>query len=44
MMTGTQKKILLAVDGSENSLEVVRYAAKIPAFSRNGDGVVQCQQ
>ena len=32
MMTGTQKKILLAVDGSENSLEVVRYAAKIPAF------------
>ena len=32
MMTGTQKKILLAVDGSENSLEVVRYAGKIPAF------------
>ncbi len=33
MMTDkTKNKILLAVDGSENSLEVVRYAAKIPAF------------
>jgi hypothetical protein len=33
MMTdNTKKKMLLAVDGSENSLEIVRYAAKIPAF------------
>jgi nucleotide-binding universal stress UspA family protein len=33
MMTdNTQKKILLALDGSENSLEIVKYAAKIPAF------------
>ena len=28
----SKKKMLLAVDGSDNSLEIVRYAAKIPAF------------
>ena len=32
MTDKTKRKILLAVDGSENSLEIVRYAAKIPAF------------
>ena len=33
MMTDkTKKRMLLAVDGSENSLEIVRYVAKIPAF------------
>ncbi|MCF8131189.1 MAG: universal stress protein [Deltaproteobacteria bacterium] len=32
MTDKTKKKMLLAVDGSENSLEIVRYAAKIPAF------------
>ena len=33
MMTDKiQKKMLLAVDGSENALEIVRYVAKIPAF------------
>ena len=32
MTDKTKRKILLAMDGSENSLEIVRYAAKIPAF------------
>jgi len=32
MTDKTKMKMLLAVDGSENSLEIVRYAAKIPAF------------
>jgi len=32
MTDKTKKKMLLAVDGSENSLEIVRYAAKISAF------------
>jgi len=32
MTENTKKKMLLAVDGSENSLETVRYAARIPAF------------
>mgnify|MGYP002640187477 FL=1 len=32
MTDKTKKRMLLAVDGSENSLEIVRYAAKIPPF------------
>ncbi len=32
MTDKSKKKMLLAVDGSENALEIVRYVAKIPAF------------
>jgi len=32
MAEQSKKRMLMAVDGSENSLEIVRYAAKIPAF------------
>lgn len=35
MMTEqSEKKILLAVDGSENALEIIRYVAKIPIFRK----------
>ena len=34
MTDKTKRKMLLAMDGSENSLEIVRYAAKIPAFRK----------
>ena len=32
MTDNAKKRMLLAVDGSENALEIVRYVAKIPAF------------
>ncbi len=34
MNTQTQKKILLAIDGSEYALETVKYISKIPAFQK----------